>query len=93
MDMIKTTPNKIMAIFWIVLAFFVAFGSIPVLWSPAKLSIIGFLLLSIIFILMGLQRTKKYRFEDSRFKKILCILGITTAMVSAFIIILNATLF
>ena len=84
MDNIETTPNKYMAILWFVLSVLAAIAAVAVLWTPVKLLIVGLLMLSAILLLMGFQRTENLHFETNRFKRILWILGFSTAVISCF---------
>lgn len=92
MNLLNPSESKLGAFIFIVLACLIFLLSFLVINSPAPTLTISFFLLSIIVMLMGLQRLKRTKMNVLKFTKTVKTLSSLTVVTSCMAIFLNSSI-
>jgi hypothetical protein len=92
MNLLNPSESKLGAYIFMLLACLMFLSSFAVINSPAPALIISFFLLSIIVMLMGLQRLSSTQMHTLKFAKIIKTLSTLTVITSCTAIIINTSL-
>ena len=92
MNLLNPPESKLGAYIFIALACLMFVSSFVVINSPAPALIVSFFLLSIIIMLMGLQRLNRTKMPNLKFSKIIKMLSSLTIITSCTAIILNSAI-
>lgn len=92
MNLLNPSESKLGAYTYILLACLMFLSSFTLINSPAPVLIVSFLLLSLVLMLMGLQRMNRTKMHAFKFVKIIKTLSTLTVITSCTAIIISSSL-